>query len=88
MIYNIVKEAFRMCAQDGIKREPAEQDKCTLQTEKESGAVLAMKACLAELEEICKACTEKTCSIYCETKRRKECYTDLIAGKGRHYRNW
>ncbi len=74
-----------MCTSDGIKREPAKQDKCTLQPERESRAVQTMKACLAKLEETCKVCTDKTCSIYCETKRRKECYSDLIAGRGRHY---
>ena len=78
------------CETSSIKRETngQTQDTAQSQPQHETRAVKAMKASLAELEEICKKCTEKNCSIYCETKRRIECYRDMLADKSRHFKMW
>ena len=77
------------CEESSINRETNGPTLDTpVQSQRESRAVTSMKESIAELEKICKECKEKNCSIYCETKRRIDCYKDMLADKGRHSPRW
>lgn len=52
----------------------------------ESKAIKALKQSIEELEEKCRECKTKKCTINCETKRRIDCCNDLLNGRGRHSR--